>query len=152
MRVWTVGIVLCAMVAAGCGSGSSGEAPPTRDPSIAATCGELTRIYVGIHQEFIDGFGAGTFEDYFTAGPEIITGQDVFIEKLVQWTERWRGLGCEKSQLQVVCDQEPLIDPLGDAGVAFITDNYPCFLEDILGPVESAETKARLSAWRQAHS
>ena len=152
MGVWTVGIVLCAMAAASCSSQGSVESSLTEDPSVATACEELTPVYVGIHQEFINVFGAGTFEDYFMAGPEPIAEQDVFVEKLVQWTERWRGLGCENSQLQVVCEQEPLIDPLRDAGVAFITDNYPCSLSDILGPADGAATKARLNAWKEDNS
>lgn len=118
-----------------CGGGPVGAAAVT-DASVATSCEELADIDIAILQEFINVFGDGPFENWYTdstsVSPEIQAGLDVFVEKANKSSEQSDSLGCDvgnEAEKQHVCDRMGELDSLGDAGLGFIHDMVACDLD-----------------------
>jgi len=153
MRPWAVAVAVVAMVAASCGGGDSLEsstdlathAPTaTTDAAAATNCEELADIDIAITQEFIDVFGDGPFEDWFTDSPAPRAGVDVWLEKVGKSVEQSASLGCDigaEVENDYFCDGMPQLDRLGDAGLAFLHAMVPCDLD----PADQARVNAFLN-------
>lgn len=178
MKIWTVGFVLLAIVAAACSGVDSGggsaateipEAtnapastdPPTTtapsvgaDPAAATSCEELADSFIAINQELIAVFGKGPIEDFWIPGdesypPEVDAAGRAWRGKMTILSAQDQILGCSEVLEQLVCDERASqLEVPGDAALAFLYDNFPCELEDILGTDAAAEAEARLDEWQ----
>ena len=115
---------------------STVEAAAGTDASVATSCEELADIGIAIAQEFINGFGEGPFEDWYTNSPSLSPGVqdgiDVWMEKMGKSTQQSDSLGCDvgdAAEEQLFCDRMSQLDPLGDAGLGFLHDMVPCDLD-----------------------
>jgi hypothetical protein len=105
------------------------------DAAGATSCEELDDVDFAIFQEFINVFGAGPFEDWYTnspsVSPEMQDGFDVWMEKAEKSTEQAASLGCDEGAEveRDKCARMSQLDPLGDAGLGFLHDMVPCDLD-----------------------
>jgi hypothetical protein len=135
MRIWTVGLTIVATLAAGCGGSAESSTDLGTDAAAATTCEELDEINYAIFQEFINVFGDGPFEDWYTnsapPSPEMRAGLDTWMQKAGKSAEASPKLGCEEGAevARDTCAWMSQLDPLGDAGLGFIHDMVPCALD-----------------------
>ena len=105
------------------------------DAAAATSCEELDDVDFAIFQEFINVFGAGPFEDWYTNSPslsqEMQDGFDVWMQKAEKSTEQAASLGCDEGAEveRDKCARMSQLDPLGDAGLGFLHDMVPCDLD-----------------------
>jgi hypothetical protein len=105
------------------------------DAAAATSCEELDDVDFAIHQEFINVFGAGPFEDWYrnsaSVSPEMQDGFDVWMEKAEKSTEQSGSLGCDEGAEveRDKCARMSQLDPLGDAGLGYLHDMVPCDLD-----------------------
>ena len=137
MRIWTVGLAMVAVLAAGCGGGTESSTDLGTDAAAATTCEELDEIDYAIFQEFINVFGDGPFEDWYTnspsLSPEMQAGLDTWMQKAGKSAEASLKLGCEEGSEaeRDTCVLMSQLDPLGDAGLGFMHDMVPCALDPV---------------------
>ena len=138
---WVLALIGVALIASSCASSDpSPAADPvaqieTTDAAVATSCEELLDIVFAIHQEFINVFGAGPFEDWYTnspsVSPNVQAGMDVWMEKAGKSSEQSASLGCDEGAEaeKDSCGPMSQLDPLGDAGLGFMHDMVPCDLD-----------------------
>ncbi len=138
---WVLALTGVALIASSCAGGD--PTPPadpvaqigTTDAAVATNCEELLDIDFAINQEFINVFGAGPFEDWFTNSPSVLpemqAGLDVWMEKAGKSSEQSASLGCDvgAEAEKDSCGRLSQLDPLGDAGLGFMHDMVPCDLD-----------------------
>lgn len=120
-RVLVMGACVLGLVA-GCGDDTTESAP---DPADATSCADLADKYVDTTRDFIDQIGERTDADMESPPPEIETAAEEWMNTMRDLVPRISDLCTEDEFDELLCDRKSDIEPAGEAGDRFLSDNFP---------------------------
>ncbi len=124
----------------------------TSDAAAATSCEELASNFIVSTQGVLDAYGEASFAALHleSVPPEWEAAYALWFETFATMGEPAESLGCGDGLDQLICERQPQLDPQGDAGLVFISENTPCGVEGTIGSAAAAAHEARSEAWYES--
>jgi hypothetical protein len=128
---WTLMLAVCLVGSvAGCGDDAVSSSTPesaasTPDPVDATMCADLADRYVEITRIIVDRLGERTDAEMETPPEDLEAAADEWFQASSDLIPRIAEL-CDEGEFDsLLCDRKFVIEPAGEAGARFLSDNYP---------------------------
>jgi hypothetical protein len=123
-RRYVLVLAACVLGMAACGDDTT-TTTSAPDPADATSCADLANKYVEMTSDIIDQIGDRTDAEMESPPAEIETAAEEWVNTSFALVPRIGDL-CEEGEFdELLCERKSEIEPTGEAGEHFLSDNFP---------------------------